>query len=57
MDQSYVALLYIVPQEVVPHFYVFCFGMKDRVLGYTYGTGAITKEWNMGNSSPKLLIV
>jgi hypothetical protein len=48
MDQSYLPFLYVVSQKMVPHFYVFGFGMKNWVLCNTYGTGAITLKWNMG---------
>jgi hypothetical protein len=48
MDQSYLPFLYIVSQKMVPHFYVLGFGMKNWVLCYTYGTGAVTLKWNMG---------
>jgi hypothetical protein len=48
MDQGYLAFLYIVSQKMVPHFYVFGFGMEHWVLCNTYGTGAITLKWNMG---------
>ena len=33
---------------MVPHLYVFRFGVEDRVFGYTYGTGAVTEKWNLG---------
>ena len=48
MAQHYGSLLNIISQKVVPHFDVFRFGVKDWVFGYTYGTGAVTKEWNLG---------
>jgi hypothetical protein len=48
MDQSYLSFLYIVSQKMISHFYVFGFGMKNWVLSYTYGTGAVTLKWNMG---------
>jgi hypothetical protein len=48
MDQSYLPFLYVVSQEMIPHFYVFGFGVKHWVLCYTYGTGAITLMWDMG---------
>jgi hypothetical protein len=32
----------MISQEVVSHFYVFRSPMKDWILGYAYGTGAIT---------------
>jgi hypothetical protein len=48
MDQSYLPFLYAVSQEMIPHFYVFGFGMEHWVLCNAYGTGAITLEWDMG---------
>ena len=54
MNQGYVSLLYIFPQEVVPHFYVFCSGMKNMIFRNTYGTSAVTKEWNMGTLLTKV---
>jgi hypothetical protein len=33
---------------MIPHFYVFGFGMKHWVLCNVYGTGAITLKWDMG---------
>jgi hypothetical protein len=33
---------------MILHFYVLGFGMKNWVLFYTYGTGAVTLKWNMG---------
>jgi hypothetical protein len=48
MDQIYVPLLHIVSQKVVEHLNVFDFGVKHRMFGYTYGTGAITHERNVG---------
>ena len=42
MGEVYVTLLDIVPQEMVPHLYVFGFGVEHGVFGYAYGTGAIT---------------
>jgi hypothetical protein len=48
MDQSYLPFLYIVSQKMIPHFYVFGFGMEHLVLCNTYGTGAITLKWDMG---------
>jgi hypothetical protein len=48
IDQSYLLFLYVVSQEMIPHFYVFGFGMKNWVLCYTYGTSAVTLKWNMG---------
>ena len=54
MDQAYLSLLHIVSQEMVPHLNVLYFGVENRVLGYTYGTGAITKEWDMGTLLTKV---
>jgi hypothetical protein len=48
MYQSYLSLLYVVSQKMVPHFYVLGFGMEHWVLCNTYDTGAITLKWNMG---------
>jgi hypothetical protein len=48
MDQSYLPFLYVVSQKMIPHFYVLGFGMKNWVLCYTYGIGAVTLKWNMG---------
>jgi hypothetical protein len=48
MGQSYLPFLYVVSQKMISHFYVLGFGMKNWVLCYTYGTGAITLKWNMG---------
>jgi hypothetical protein len=48
MDQRYPPFLYIVSQEMIPHFYVLGFGMEHWVLCNAYGTGAITLKWNMG---------
>jgi hypothetical protein len=33
---------------MIPHFYVFGSGVKHWVFGYAYGTGAITKKWDLG---------
>jgi hypothetical protein len=33
---------------MIPHFYVFGSGMKHWVFCYDYGTGAITKKWDLG---------
>jgi hypothetical protein len=33
---------------MIPHFYVLGFAMKNWVLCYTYGIGAVTLKWNMG---------
>jgi hypothetical protein len=48
MDQSYLPLLYIVSQKMIPHFYVLGFGIEHWVLCNTYGTGAVTLKWDMG---------
>jgi hypothetical protein len=48
MDQSYLSFLNIVSQKMIPHFYVFCFGMEHWVLCNAYGTSAITLKWDMG---------
>jgi hypothetical protein len=42
MDQSYLSFLYVVSQKKILQFYVLGFGMKNWVLCYTYGTGAVT---------------
>jgi hypothetical protein len=33
---------------MIPHFYVFGFGMEHWVLCNAYGTGAITLKWDVG---------
>jgi hypothetical protein len=48
MDQSCLPFLYVVSQEMISHFYVLGFGVKNWVLCYTYGTGAVTLKWDMG---------
>jgi hypothetical protein len=48
MDQSYLSFLYVVSQKMIPHFYVFGFGMEHWVLCNTYGTGVVTLKWDMG---------
>jgi hypothetical protein len=48
MAQHNGPFLHIASQEMVPHFYVFGFGMKHGVFLYAYGTGAITKKWDLG---------
>jgi hypothetical protein len=48
MDQGYLTFLYVVSQKMIPHFYVFVFGMEHWVLCNTYVTGAITLKWDMG---------
>jgi hypothetical protein len=48
MTQHNGPFLHIVSQEMVSHFYVFGSGVKHWVFRYTYGTGAITKKWDLG---------
>jgi hypothetical protein len=48
MNEIYVSLLSIVPDEVVPHFCKFGSGVKHGVFGNTNGTRAITHERYMG---------
>jgi hypothetical protein len=48
MAQNDGSFLHIVPQEMIPHLYVFGSGVKHWVFGYAYGTGAITKKWDLG---------
>jgi succinate dehydrogenase/fumarate reductase cytochrome b subunit len=58
MDQRDFSFLYVVSQEMIPHFYVLCFGVKHLVLCYTYGTGVVILKWDMGIlSSPQSLMV
>jgi hypothetical protein len=57
MTQHDGPFLHIVSQEMIPHFYVFGSGMKHWVFRYAYGTGAITKKWDLVHSSPKSLEV
>jgi hypothetical protein len=47
MTQHNDPFLHIVSQEMVSHFYVFGSGMKHWVCRYAYGTGAITKKWDL----------
>jgi hypothetical protein len=54
MDEVYVYLLNIISQKVVPHFYMFGFGVKYRVFGYTNGSRAITNERYMGTLLTKV---
>jgi hypothetical protein len=54
MDEVYVSLLNIIPQKVLPHFYVFGFGVKHRIFGNTNGTRAITHERYMGTLLTKI---
>jgi hypothetical protein len=48
MNQHNGPFFHIVSQEMIPHFYVFGYGMKHWVFCYAYGTGAITKKWDLG---------
>jgi hypothetical protein len=48
MTQYNGSFFHIVPQEMIPHFYVFGSGVKHWVFGYAYGAGAITKKWDLG---------
>jgi hypothetical protein len=48
MDQGNYSFLYVVSQEMIPPFDVLGFGVKNWVLCYTYGTGAVTLKWDMG---------
>jgi hypothetical protein len=48
LDQSNLSFLYVVPQKMIPHFYVLGFGMEHWVLCNAYGTGALTLKWDMG---------
>jgi hypothetical protein len=48
MTQHNGSFFHIVPQEMIPHFYVFGSEVKHWVLGYAYGTSAITKKWDLG---------
>jgi hypothetical protein len=48
MDQLDFSFLYVVSQKMIPHFYVFVFGLKHWVLCNTYGTSAVTLKWDMG---------
>jgi hypothetical protein len=50
MNKVNVSFLIVVSQEVKTYFYVLSFGVENEVFGYTYGTGAITKQ----RHSPKL---
>jgi hypothetical protein len=54
MDEVYVSLLNIVSQKVVPHFYVFGYGVKHGIFGNTNGTRAITHETYMGTLLTKV---
>jgi hypothetical protein len=48
MNQSDFPFLKIVPQEMIPHFYVLGFGVEHWVLCNTYGTNAVILKWDMG---------
>jgi hypothetical protein len=48
MYQGCLPFLNIVSQKMIPHFYMFCFGMEHWVLCNAYGTGAVTLKWDMG---------
>jgi hypothetical protein len=48
MTQHNGPFFHIVSQKMVSHFYVFGSGMKYWVFRYAYGTGAITKKWDLG---------
>jgi hypothetical protein len=48
MAQHNGPFLHIVPQEMIPHLYVFGSKVKHWVFSYAYGTGAITKKWDLG---------
>jgi hypothetical protein len=48
MTQHNGHFLHIVSQEMIPHLYMFGSGMKYWVFRYAYGTGAITKKWDLG---------
>jgi hypothetical protein len=54
MDEVYISLLNIVSQEVVPHFYMFGFGVKHGVFGNTSGTRAIIQERWIGTLLTKV---
>jgi hypothetical protein len=48
MTQDNGPFLHIVSQEMIPHLYVFGSKVKHWVFRYAYGTGAITKKWDLG---------
>jgi hypothetical protein len=50
MNKVNVPFLIVVSQEVKTDLYVLGFGVKNRIFGYTYGTGAIIEQ----RHSPKL---
>jgi hypothetical protein len=57
MDEVYVSLLNIISQKVVPHFYMFGYGVKHGIFGNTNGTRAITHEKYIGTLLTKSLSV
>jgi len=44
MAQVYVSFLIMIAQKVKAHINVFGFGVENWIFGYTYGTGAVTKQ-------------
>ena len=54
MGQLDVSFLNVISQEMVPHLYVFGFGVEHWVFGYAYGTGAITQKWDVGEAQAKV---
>jgi hypothetical protein len=50
MNKVNVPFLIVVSQEMKIDLYMLGFGVKNRIFGYTYGTGAITEQ----RHSPKL---
>jgi hypothetical protein len=54
MDEVYVSLLKIVSLEVVPHLYMFGYGVEHGVFGNANGTRAITHERYMGTLLTKV---
>jgi hypothetical protein len=54
MTQHNGPFLHIVSQEMVSHLYVFGSGVKHWVFLYAYGTGAITKKWDLGTLLTKV---
>jgi hypothetical protein len=54
MNEVDVSLLNIISQKVVPHFYVFGYGVKHGIFGNTSGTCAITHEGFMGTLLTKV---
>jgi hypothetical protein len=47
MDRRDFSFLYVVSQEMLPHFYVLGFGVEHWILCNTSGTSAITLKWDM----------